>query len=67
MNKKRKHDSIDIDNLVSATRLGNYIRNDPIIDYLDVVNKNGLIVSEDTLLLEKKNDVCSNKKRKTAL
>jgi len=65
MNKKRKYDSIDADNLLSATRLANYIRNDPIIDYLDIVAKNELAVSEDTLLLEPKNKV-SVKKRKTA-
>lgn len=66
MEKKRKYDSIDVNNLVSATRLANYIRNDPIIDYLDIVNKNEMVVSEDTLNLEKKKEQQSVKKRKTS-
>jgi hypothetical protein len=66
MNNKRKHDFIDVENFVSATRLANYIRNDPIIDYLDIVNKNNMMVSEDTLLLEKNTVHGSNKRRKTA-
>jgi hypothetical protein len=55
MSNKRKNISTSIDNLVSATRLANHIRNDPIIDYLDLIDKNGLYVSDNMLLLEKKN------------
>jgi hypothetical protein len=66
MSNKRKNSSISIDNLVSATRLANYIRNDPIIDYLDLIDKNGLYVSDNTLLLEKKKSPSPNKKRKTS-
>ncbi len=66
MNNKRKNNLISIDNLVSATRLANYIRNDPIIDYLDLIDKRGLFVSDDTLLLEKKNVSNPNKKSKTS-
>lgn len=47
-NNKRKHD------LISATRISNYIRNDPIIDYLDIVAKNGYQISSSDLTLQKK-------------
>lgn len=66
MNNKRKHNLIDVDNLISATRLVNYIRNDPIIDYLDIIKKNELVVSENTLLLEKTTDKRPLKKSKTS-
>ena len=49
MSNKRKNISTSIDNLVSATRLANHIRNDPIIDYLDLIDKNGLYVSDNNL------------------
>lgn len=65
MSNKRKYNLVNVDNLVSATRLVNYIRNDPIIDYLDLADKNGLSVSEDTLKLEKKPPTAI-KKRKTS-
>jgi transcription antitermination factor NusG len=46
--------------------LANFIRNDPIIDYLDLVNKNGLTIS-DSLTLEKLVPTHNpNKKRKTS-
>jgi hypothetical protein len=69
MDKKRKFDNlnsdkIDIDNLVSATRLANYIRNDPIIDYLDTLDKNKMEICEDTFQLKNKNT--NVKKRKTS-
>ena len=66
MNNKRKLFSINSDNLVSATRLANHIRNDPIIDYLDLIDKKGLYVSPETLLLEDKIVQSPNKKRKTS-
>jgi hypothetical protein len=71
MDKKRKNDIFTIDNLVSATRLSNYIRNDPIIDYFDIVKKNGYNISNDTLTIEKKEEIDEidepkNKKRKTS-
>jgi hypothetical protein len=62
-NKRRK--TFDIDNLVSATRVVNYTRDDSIIDYLDLVNKNGYTVSENTLTLEKNNKK-ETKKRKSS-
>jgi hypothetical protein len=40
-------------NLISATRLTNWVKNDPIIDYLDIINENDLKVST-TLEINKK-------------
>jgi hypothetical protein len=51
---KRKYELIDTSNLVSATRVSNYARNDKIIDYLDLIDKEGLKVQEDSLLLVNK-------------
>lgn len=64
VNKRKRNSSTD--DLVSATRLANYIRNDPIIDYLDLIDKKGLSVSDDTLLLEEKIISNTNKKCKTS-
>ena len=47
---------LKMQNLVSATRLSNYIRNDPIIDYLDTIDKNGMKICEKTLKMVKKED-----------
>ena len=65
MSNKRKFETYNTDNLVSATRLINHMRNDPIIDYLDLVEKNNLKVN-DNLELEKIKKVSTIKKRKTA-
>ena len=67
MNIKRKHDCIDTTQLVSATRVINHTRNDPIIDYLDILDNNNLKVNNDLNII-KKNTLENNpiKKRKTA-
>lgn len=61
---KRKYEIFSQDKYISATRVGNYIRNDPIIDYLDIVDSNGLEVEPSTLELVKKKQ-CA-KRRKTS-
>ena len=63
--RKRKY------NLISATSLGNYVRNDPIIDYLDIVAKNNYELSQDNFSLIKISQKQDNtdqliKKRKTS-
>ncbi len=65
MNKKRKFDILSVDNLVSATRVVNYIRNDPIIDYLDLIEKKNFTIDDDLKLKEIKTKSII-KKRKTA-
>lgn len=47
--KKRK--SID---LISATRTSNYVKNDPILDYFDLVDANGYYVSENLSIVRKR-------------
>jgi hypothetical protein len=67
MNKRRRLNTDDIDNLISATRLVNYIRNDPIIDYLDIIEKNNLYVNDNLEITEiTENPEKNNKKRKSS-
>jgi len=67
MSIKRKHDCIDITQLVSATRVLNHIRNDPIIDYLDTLDNNNFKVNNDLEIIKKDTlEDKSIKKRKTA-
>jgi hypothetical protein len=70
MNKRRRLNTDDIDNLISATRLVNYIRNDPIIDYLDIIEKNNLYVNDNLEITEitenPENPEKNNKKRKSS-
>ena len=41
-------------NLISATRISNSIKNDKILDYLDLLDENGLCVSENLLVGSKR-------------
>ena len=70
MNKRKRLNTDDIDNLISATRLVNYIRNDPIIDYLDIIEKNNLYVNDNLEITEitenPENPEKNNKKRKSS-
>jgi hypothetical protein len=67
MNKRKRLNTDDIDNLISATRLVNYIRNDPIIDYLDIIEKNNLYVNDNLEITEiTENPEKNNKKRKSS-
>lgn len=64
MSLKRKYEKIEVGDLVSATRIVNYTRNDPIIDYLDILDSNGLRISENLDIVTK--DKQLEKKRKTS-
>lgn len=66
MGIKRKFDTIDKDNLVSATRIVNHVRHDPIIDYLDILNNNNLTIDDNLKIVEKSNTEINIKKRKTS-
>ena len=65
MGIKRKFDTIDKDNLVSATRVVNHVRNDPIIDYFDILNNNNLTIDDNLKIVDKNKDT-TIKKRKTS-
>ena len=41
-------------NLISATRIGNTIKNDKIIDYLDLLDEKGLTVTNNLLITKKR-------------
>ena len=59
-----------IANLICATRISNSIKNDKVIDYLDLLDSNGLTVSENLSITKKRsrsdNNNLSNKKNKTS-
>jgi hypothetical protein len=54
------------DKLISATRLVNHIRNDPIIDYLDLLNSKNLSVNENLKIINKEETFTQNKRQKTS-
>jgi hypothetical protein len=41
-------------NLISATRISNSIKNDKILDYLDILDENGLTLSENLVITKKR-------------
>ena len=60
--------------LISATKISNFIKNDKILDYLDLINKKNLTLNSDLELVKKRSiesiesieNIESNKKMKTS-
>lgn len=68
-----RHQKKQSNNLISATRISNTVKNDKILDYLDLLDENGYDVSENLVIGKKRrrdeNDNLSNqsdKKKKTS-
>jgi hypothetical protein len=67
-NRKRKFEAIDTTNFISATGIVNYIHQDPILDYLDIVDKNNkmIVLNNNNLTITEKPEK-KHKRVKTAL
>lgn len=52
--KQNQIKSIDKKNLISATKISNSIKNDKLLDYLNILNSNGMKVSEDLSIVKKR-------------
>jgi len=57
-------------NLISATKIGNCIKNDRVLDYLDLLNNKNLSLNEELKVIKKRSNSfdleLSNKKQKTS-